>query len=81
MIKLMIERGEISPRTRLQVGSCNAHGINLLLLLSIVVHFVLFQRNRTLLMYAVFRGSKVIVENLLKMEGFNSLTDTDEVHL
>ena len=30
-------------------------------------------------MYATFQGSKVIVDYLMKVEGFNSLTDTDEV--
>jgi hypothetical protein len=40
---------------------------------------MLFQGNKSLLMYATFRGSKDIVDYLLREEGFNSLTDTDEV--
>ena len=40
---------------------------------------MLFQGNKSLLMYATFRDSKGIVDYLLRVEGFNSLTDTDEV--
>ena len=40
---------------------------------------MLFQGNKSLLMYATFRDSKGLVEYLLRVEGFNSLTDTDEV--
>ena len=41
----------------------------------------LFQRNRTPLMYAALQGSKAIVSYLLKIEGYNSLTEVDEVHV
>ena len=80
VIKLMIERGEVTPRTRLQVSKHITHDIVIAILSRFVIFFVLFQRNRTLLMYATFRGSKVTVDYLLKLEGFNSLTETDEVH-
>ena len=76
----MIERGEITPHTRLQVSEHDIHDIVIAILVEICDNFVLFQRKRTLLMYATFRGSKVTVDYLLKLEGFNSLTETDEVH-
>ena len=76
----MIERGEITSQTRLQVGLHDTCDIVAAITLSFAVYFVVFQHNRTLLMYAVFRGSKVTVDYLLKMDGFNSLTETDEVH-